>query len=139
MSDLFAIMSQLVTPKGEILVPGIKELVTPLTDEELARYQIMEFTIDDINGATGSKTTISDDKEKVLMGRMRYPSLSLHGIEGAFSQPGGKTVIPAKVGGKFSLRLVPDMTPEKVEKLVKDYVNELWSKRECSIILRSRS
>lgn len=31
------------------------------------------------------------------MGRMRYPSLSLHGIEGAFSAPGAKTVIPAKV------------------------------------------
>ena len=40
------------------------------------------------------------------MGRMRHPSLSLHGIEGAFSGPGGKTVIPAKVTGKFSIRLV---------------------------------
>lgn len=38
------------------------------------------------------------------MGRMRYPSLSLHGIEGAFSAPGAKTVIPAKVSGKFSIR-----------------------------------
>ena len=38
------------------------------------------------------------------MGRMRQPSLSLHGIEGAFHGVGGKTVIPAKVGGKFSIR-----------------------------------
>jgi Cys-Gly metallodipeptidase DUG1 len=27
------------------------------------------------------------------MGRMREPSLSIHGIEGAFSAPGAKTVI----------------------------------------------
>jgi len=40
------------------------------------------------------------------MGRMRYPSLSLHGIEGAFSGVGAKTVIPAKVSGKFSIRFV---------------------------------
>ena len=40
------------------------------------------------------------------MGRMRNPSLSLHGIEGAFSGVGAKTVIPAHVMGKFSLRLV---------------------------------
>lgn len=40
------------------------------------------------------------------MGRMRLPSLSLHGIEGAFAGPGAKTVIPAKVGGKFSIRCV---------------------------------
>ena len=38
------------------------------------------------------------------MGRMRSPSLSIHGIEGAFSGAGGKTVIPAKVSGKFSIR-----------------------------------
>jgi hypothetical protein len=37
---------------------------------------------------------------------MRLPSLSLHGIEGAFAGPGAKTVIPAKVGGKFSIRWV---------------------------------
>lgn len=62
------------------------------------------------------------------MSRMRYPSLSLHGIEGAFSEPGTKTVIPAKVIGKFSLRLVPDMTPDKVNELVEKYVNSEFKK-----------
>lgn len=37
------------------------------------------------------------------MGRMRYPALSLHGIEG---DAGSRTVIPAKVSGKFSIRYV---------------------------------
>ena len=32
------------------------------------------------------------------MARWRYPSLSLHGIQGAFSDAGAKTVIPRKVG-----------------------------------------
>ena len=40
------------------------------------------------------------------MGRMRHSSLSIHGIEGAFSAAGAKTVIPAKVSGKFSIRYV---------------------------------
>lgn len=52
---------------------------------------------------------LSDHKESVIMGRMRNPSLSLHGIEGAYSEPGCKTVIPSKVAGKFSLRCVPAM------------------------------
>lgn len=55
------------------------------------------------------------------MHRWRYPSLSLHGIEGAFSEAGAKTVIPHKVNGKFSIRLVPDMDPKVVEKQV--YLN----------------
>ena len=37
------------------------------------------------------------DKVKTLMARWRYPSLSLHGIQGAFADPGAKTVIPRKV------------------------------------------
>lgn len=81
MTDLFHIMSSLVTPQGEILVPGIKELVDPLTEEERKRYEVMEFGVKDMNDATGSATTISDEKEGILMARMRYPSLSLHGVE----------------------------------------------------------
>ena len=55
---------------------------------------------------TGAQIALSDHKESVIMGRMRNPSLSLHGIQGAFSEPGCKTVIPSKVAGKFSLRCV---------------------------------
>jgi len=128
MTDLFAIFSKLVTPSGEILVPGIKAMVAPLTAEERKRYEVMDFSLNDIEGATGSKTTLSDDKAEVLMGRMRNPSLSIHGIEGAFSGAGSKTVIPAKVHGKFSIRLVPDLLPAKVEPLVKKYLEDEFAK-----------
>lgn len=56
------------------------------------------------------------------MGRMRYPSLSIHGIEGAFSGAGSKTVIPATVHGKFSIRLVPNLTPDAVKHLVTQFL-----------------
>jgi acetylornithine deacetylase/succinyl-diaminopimelate desuccinylase-like protein len=68
-------------------------------------------------------------QEEILMGRWRHPCLSLHGIEGAFSGPGGKTVIPRKVIGKFSVRTVPNQTIEKVEKLVLDHIEGLWKAR----------
>lgn len=58
-------------------------------------------------------------QKDILMHRWRYPSLSLHGIEGAFSGSGAKTVIPRKVVGKFSIRLVPDMVPEAVSEQVR--------------------
>lgn len=64
------------------------------------------------------------------MNNWRYPSLSIHGIEGAFSGPGFKTVIPRKVIGKFSIRLVPDQEPQKIILLVKDYIKKIWEKRQ---------
>ncbi|QRW13107.1 Gly-Xaa carboxypeptidase [Ceratobasidium sp. AG-Ba] len=128
MTDLFHLFSKLVTPQGKILIPGIDELVDKLTPEERSRYERMDYSIQDINESVGAAIALSDDKAEVLMGKMRYPSLSIHGIEGAFSAAGAKTVIPAKISGKFSIRLVPSMTPEKVDGLVIKYVEAEFAK-----------
>lgn len=77
-----------------------------------AIYNALDYSIADIEESAGSATTLSADKVSVLMGRMRSPSLSLHGIEGAFHGVGAKTVIPAKVAGKFSIRLVFNSRPQ---------------------------
>lgn len=66
----------------------------------------MGYSVADIEEAAGAAIALSDDKVQVLMGRMRYPSLSIHGIEGAFFASGAKTVIPATVSGKFSIRYI---------------------------------
>ena len=63
-----------------------------------------------------------------ILARWRYPSLSIHGIEGAFSQPGAKTVIPAKVIGKFSIRTVPNMEIDAVNDLVYSHVKTQFAK-----------
>lgn len=140
MTDLVKVMASLVDVNGNILIPGIDELVAPLTDEEKALYGPIAFTMDNLYESLGSKTSIHEDKERTLMGRWRYPSLSLHGIEGAFSAPGAKTVIPAKVVGKFSIRTVPNMEPQAVTKLVEDYVNKVFkslnSKNTCHVSLQ---
>lgn len=128
MTDLITLMSKLVNNSGEIQIPGIKELVAPLTDEERARYEAINVTVKDFDDAVGAAITLHEDKVNTLMGRMRYPSLSLHGIEGAFYGAGCKTVIPAAVHGKFSIRLVPDMTTEKTTELVIDYVKKEFAK-----------
>ncbi|GAA6001314.1 hypothetical protein JCM10207_006604 [Rhodosporidiobolus poonsookiae] len=128
MTDLFLLFSKLVTPKGEILIPGINEKVAPLTEEERKLYEAIDITVADFQAAIGSKTTISEDKVDALMGRMRYPSLSIHGIEGAFSAPGAKTVIPAAVKGKFSIRLVPDLQPDEVNAIVTKFLEDEFAK-----------
>ena len=63
-----------------------------------------------------------------MMNRWRFPSLSLHGIEGAFVDPESKTVIPRKVTAKFSIRLVLNMDEGKVEKLVKTHLESVFAK-----------
>ncbi|RKP09262.1 hypothetical protein THASP1DRAFT_28940 [Thamnocephalis sphaerospora] len=128
MTDLVNVMARLVTPEGKILVPGIMDEVAPLTDEERATYQGLEFSMKEFCAAAGSECNVHEDVEATLMHRWRYPSLSLHGIEGAFHAPGAKTVIPAKVIGKFSIRTVPNQTPARVTELVKEHVKAEFAK-----------
>lgn len=66
------------------------------------------------------------------MKRWRFPSLSIHGIEGAYSDPGSKTVIPRRVTGKFSIRIVPNQDPQKIEQCVTQHLNNMWKLRQSA-------
>ncbi|ORX36686.1 putative glutamate carboxypeptidase protein [Kockovaella imperatae] len=139
MTDLISLMSKLVSPQGEILIPGVKDLIAPVTKDEQEKFEAIHFEMKDIHDAIGGDVTLTNDTVKTLMGRMRNPSLSLHGIEGAFSAVGSKTVIPCSVKGKFSIRLVPNLGIKNTTDLVIKYVNDefmkLGSKNKCQVVL----
>jgi nonspecific dipeptidase len=130
MTDLIRLMGTLVDTDGTILVDGIMDDVKLLTAEEEALYENLDFNVEEYKDEVKifSEKLLFDNKKDILLHRWRYPTLSLHGIEGAFSGPGAKTVIPAKVTGKFSLRLVPHQDPQKIEALVKDHIEKEFQK-----------
>lgn len=144
MTDLTHLMAGLVAPSGKILVEGIMDEVAPMTDAERERISQVEFDLEEYKkdcgiSVLGDKARfLHATKEDILAHRWRYPTLSLHGIEGAFSSPGAKTVIPAKVVGKFSIRTVPHMKPENVEAAVRRHVEAHFAKlgSACQMTLK---
>lgn len=145
MVDLVALMNTLVDGKGKILVPGIYDSVKDLSPEERKLYEPIDFcqvcfvTLKHYKKKLFFKETyckesgcfslIHDNKVNTLMHRWRYPSLSIHGIQGAFDGSGAKTVIPRKVTGKFSIRIVPDQDPKEIERLVVQHLETEFKKR----------
>ncbi|KAL8721955.1 MAG: hypothetical protein Q9225_001469 [Loekoesia sp. 1 TL-2023] len=140
MTDLVRVLGTLVDTNGKISIPGVNEMVAPVTEEEKEIYGGISYTMENLFESLGSKTSIHESKENTLMARWRYPSLSVHGVEGAFSAAGAKTVIPAKVTGKFSIRTVPNMESDKVDecvfKYVKDQFAKLGSKNNMNVSLQ---
>lgn len=59
-------MSKLVTPDGQILVSGVKDLIAPITDDERAKFEAIHFQMEDIHAAVGGEVTISDDTVKTV-------------------------------------------------------------------------
>jgi Cys-Gly metallodipeptidase DUG1 len=36
-------VSKLVTPEGEILIPGVKEMIAPVTEDEQKKFEAIHF------------------------------------------------------------------------------------------------
>jgi Cys-Gly metallodipeptidase DUG1 len=59
-------VSKLVTPEGEILIPGVKELIAPVTADEQDKFEKIHFEMADIHGALGGDQTLSNDTIKTV-------------------------------------------------------------------------
>ncbi|EAA03960.4 AGAP007619-PA [Anopheles gambiae str. PEST] len=130
MNDLVYLLGTLADSEGRILIPKIYQEVAPLLPNEQAIYDAIHFDVGSYRAELGARKLMhKEDKTKILMHRWRQPSLSIHGVEGAFYEPGQKTVIPKKVIGKFSIRIVPNQTPELTERYVSEYLTAKWAER----------
>lgn len=137
MTDLVIMLSKLADSKGNILIPGINGLVDDVTSNEMAQYQNIDFSMEEFKNTIGSEAAIYTDPKDTLMHRWRYPSLTIHGINGADPTPNETTAIYPKVTGKFSIRTVPTMESKAVEALVVHYLEQefkkLGSKNTCEV------
>ncbi|XP_002059904.3 cytosolic non-specific dipeptidase [Drosophila virilis] len=130
MPDLCYLLSTLVDKDTKILIPGVDRDVAPQLPNEEEIYKNIDFEVAEYKKDVGVEhLPHNGNKTRLLQARWRYPSLSIHGIEGAFYEPGAKTVIPKKVIGKFSIRLVPDQDPKHIEECVVKYINDKWAER----------
>jgi Cys-Gly metallodipeptidase DUG1 len=137
MTDLVILLSKLVDSNGNILVPGINGLVEAETDIEEASYKDIDYKMEDLYTDIQSKTAaIHDNPSDTLKHRMRFPSLTIHGISGADASQDVTTSIPPKVAGKFSIRTVPNLSHENVTKFVTEFIDVEFRKLNSRTTLK---
>ena len=54
------------------------------------------------------------DWRQALEDCVSRPTVTIEGLVGGYSGPGGKTILPHRMTAKLDMRLVPDMTPEDI-------------------------
>jgi len=119
---LVGLLSKLWDEKGKVAIPGFYDEVHPLSEADRQmidldfhreRY-IKSFGVTSFGGERGLTPYES---------AWLRPTLEINGISGGYTGPGFKTVIPAVAMANLSCRLVPHQHPEKIGKLVADFLH----------------
>ncbi|CAG2069108.1 unnamed protein product, partial [Timema podura] len=123
MGDLLFLLNCLVDERGKILVPGVLDDV--LRGEEPPSRDV-EPDVEELRSTLAvSRLAHKEDSRRLLLHIAWLPSLTVHAVEGAWSGPGARTTVPLRVKGHFSVRLVPNQTPDKVCLRFTEYLNKV--------------
>lgn len=122
---LTTILSSLLDRDGRIQVPGFYEDVVALSDEERRQFAELPFDQQRFMDQIGVDQLVGETGFSTLERRWARPTFDVNGLWSGYQGEGSKTVLPARAGAKFSFRLVPNQTPEKVGQAVRRRIAEL--------------
>jgi acetylornithine deacetylase/succinyl-diaminopimelate desuccinylase-like protein len=126
LGELMKLISQLYdATTGKVKVPGFYDDVVPPTKEELRDFANSGFSIRAFKTANKIKSMRTDNALDAMKRLWAAPTMEIHGVIGGYTAEGVKTVIPPRAEVKVSCRLVQNQDPNKIAKLVKDYVKKL--------------
>ena len=122
--QLVQALSTIVSPKGVITVDGFSSHVAPITGEDRQILKTVEldeaglrkeFHIQNwVRGLTGRELT-----KELIFG----PTCTICGIRTGHTEAGAKTVLPGAATARLDFRLVPDLTPELVVRLLRRHLD----------------
>jgi acetylornithine deacetylase/succinyl-diaminopimelate desuccinylase-like protein len=123
---LCQIIARLQDPEtGRVLIPGFYDDVLPFEEWERKEFGKLPFDEADYKAELGISEVFGEAGYTTLERMWGRPTLDVNGIFGGYQGEGAKTVLPAWAGAKVSMRLVPNQDPEKIARLVTEYVHSI--------------
>ena len=110
-------LNSLVTANGDPAIDGFFEHVRPVSPEEHAMLDIATQRLDEktlLEGLGAKVWARNANFRQANEDFVSRPTVTIEGLVGGYTGPGGKTILPAKMTAKIDIRLVPDMTPEDI-------------------------
>jgi acetylornithine deacetylase/succinyl-diaminopimelate desuccinylase-like protein len=119
---LAKLLAGMMDDQGRITLPGFYDDVRSLKPEERESLARLPQTEAWWKEQTGVPALAGEDGYTSTERATARPTLDVNGMISGFTGEGSKTVLPAKAMAKVSMRLVPDQTPEAVERSLRAYL-----------------
>ena len=129
---LGTIIGRLRNDDGSVAIPGFYEGVTELPDAIKAQWQRLPFSAEKFLADVGLSIPAGEAGRSVLEQIWARPSCEINGMIGGYTDPGFKTVIPAKASAKISFRLVAGQDPVRIREAFRACVRALVP-ADCSV------
>lgn len=120
---LVKILSAVKDDSGKITIPGFYQDVEPFSEADRQKIHF-DFQEREYQNNFGILPTGGENELTPLERNWLRPTFEINGIFGGYTGNGFKTVIPAKAFAKISCRLVPNQIPDKIAKLLKNYLEK---------------
>src|ERR1043165_8339414 len=118
-------LATVLSPKGVITIDGFGSHVAPLTTED--RQMLKTIELDEaglrrefrigawLHGMTGRELA-----KELIFG----PTCTICGIRTGHTEAGAKTILPGAATARLDFRLVPDLTPPLVVRLLREHLDK---------------
>jgi acetylornithine deacetylase/succinyl-diaminopimelate desuccinylase-like protein len=109
---------------GRVKIKGFYDDVQTVTRKELAEFARSGFSVKKFKKDHAFKSMRTEDPIEVMKRIWALPTMEVHGVAGGYNGPGVKTIIPPSAEVKMTCRLVPDQDPNRIARLIRDFVKE---------------
>ncbi len=122
-TELVRILAAIHDDHRHIAIPGFYDGVDEPTDTERALLAGLPFDEQAwITGPARSKAPVGEAGYSTLERLGMRPTAEINGIQGGYTGPGGKTIVPTEAFAKLSFRLVGRQDPAAVRRAVDAFV-----------------
>ncbi len=122
---LCKLIADITDADGRITIPGFYDDVEELSDTEKAMLAQVPFSEAKYKQAIDVDELFGEKGYSTLERNSCRPSFDVCGIWGGYTGEGAKTVLPSKAYAKLSCRLVPNQQPDKITRLMIDYLESV--------------
>ncbi|HET6647490.1 MAG TPA: M20/M25/M40 family metallo-hydrolase, partial [Pyrinomonadaceae bacterium] len=117
-------LATITSPKGVITIDGFSSHIAPICDEDAEALKCIELDEAGLKKEFRISGWVRAMKGQALVKEHIFgPTCTICGIQTGHTEAGAKTVLPSTAMGRLDFRLVPDLTPELVHKLLRQHLD----------------
>ncbi len=110
--------------RDRITIDGYMDHVRPINSTIQEQIDALPFEAEKIRQNYGVDNWINGMEDREAFRRlMSEPTLTICGFESGYTDAGSKTVLPAEAMVKIDCRLVPDLTPDLAQDLIRKHLD----------------